>query len=85
MPRYIVETLSTFRHVHVIEAESKEKAFEIADKADYNWEEYLGLLKIDINEYSEEQAKVFKEKPFFWAGVSYEDENGEVTYKNLDK
>ena len=83
MPKYIVESLSTFRHVHVIEAESKEKAFEIADKADYNWEEYLGILKIDINEYSEEQIKVFKDKPFFWSGISYEDENGEVTYKAM--
>ena len=84
MPKYIVESLSTFRHVHVIEAESKEEAFEIADKADYNWEEYLGLLKIDVNEYSEEQIKVFKEKPFFWPGLSYKDENGEVTYKALE-
>lgn len=82
MPKYIVETLSVFRHVHVIEANDKEEALKIADKADYNWEEYLGLLKIDINEYSEEQIKVFKEKPFFWPGVSYQDVNtGEVTYK----
>lgn len=82
MPKYIVETLSVFRHVHVIEANDKDEALKIADKADYNWEEYLGLLKIDINEYSEEQIKVFKEKPFFWPGVSYQDVNtGEVTYK----
>ena len=85
MARYIVETLSTFRHVHIIEAESKEKAFEIADKADYNWEEYLGLLKIDINEYTEEQAKVFKEKPFFWSGVACINENGELDYIHPEK
>lgn len=81
MPKYIVESLSTFRHVHVIEAESKEKAFEIADKAEYNWEEYLGLLKIDVTEYSEERIKTFKDKEFFWNGVSYVDENGQIEYK----
>jgi hypothetical protein len=85
MPVYIVESLSAFRHVHVIEAENKDEAFKIADKADYNWEEYLGLLKIDVNEFTEEQIKVFKDKPFFWSGVSYIDENGEVTYKNMEK
>lgn len=81
MPKYIVESLSTFRHVHVIEAESKDKAFEIADKAEYNWEEYLGLLKIDVTEYSEERIKTFKDKPYFWNGVSYVDENGQIEYK----
>jgi hypothetical protein len=82
MPVYIVETLSTFRHVHVVEAKDKDEALKVADKADYNWEEYLGLLKIDVNEYSEEQIKVFKEKPFFWSGISYIDETGEASYKH---
>ena len=85
MPVYILETLSTFRHVHVVEAENKEEAMEVADKADYNWEEYLGLLKIDINEYTEEQIKTFKKKEFFWSGISYLDENGNVQYRPIDK
>jgi hypothetical protein len=82
MPKYIVESLSTFRHVHVIEADSKEKAFELADKAEYNWEEYLGLLKIDVSEYSEERIKIFKEKQFFWNGVSFVNEDGQIDYKH---
>ena len=85
MPVFIVETLSAYRHVHVVEADNKEDALVVADKADYNWEEYLGLLKIDVNEFTEEQIKVFKEKPFFWSGVSYLDESGEATYKQMGK
>jgi hypothetical protein len=85
MPVFIVETLSAYRHVHVVEADNKEDALVVADKADYNWEEYLGLLKIDVNEFTEEQIKVFKEKPFFWSGVSYLDESGEATYKQMVK
>ena len=40
--KYIVETIGLHRHVHVVEAENEAQAFQIAQVADPNWEEYLG-------------------------------------------
>ena len=78
--RYIVETITTFRHVHVVDAEDEEQAFAIASVADDNWQEFLGVTKFDINEYTEEQISVLKKKQYFWDGVAYSAENGTVGY-----
>ena len=82
MAKYIVETIQVHRHVHVVEAEDETEALSIAEYADDNWQEYLGQLKVDINEFTEEQLKVFREKEFFWDGVSYRDENGKINYRH---
>jgi hypothetical protein len=82
MAKFIVETIQVHRHVHVIEAENESEALFIAEHADDNWQEYLGQLKVDVNEYTEEQIKVFKEKDFYWDGVSYKDENGKINYRH---
>lgn len=73
--KYIVETIGMFRQVHVVEAANEESALEIARVADDNWQEYLGEMKLDINEYSEEQIAHFKKKDFFWDGVSFIENN----------
>ena len=77
--KYIVETIGISRFVHVVEADDEEQALEIAKNADDNWQEYLGTVKVDINEYSEEQIKHFKDKQFFWNGIA-KLKNGEITY-----
>lgn len=77
--KYIVETISVQRMIHVVEAENEEQALKIAEFADDNWQEHLGILKIDINEYTEEHIKHFKEKQFFWNGVS-KMVDGEIEY-----
>ena len=82
MAKYIVETLQVHRHIHVVEADNEDEALSIAEYADDNWQEYLGQLKVDINEFTEEQLKVFREKEFFWDGVSYRDENGVINYRH---
>jgi hypothetical protein len=79
--KYIVETISVHRCVHIVEAESEEVALKIAETADDNWQEFLGVLKIDINEFTEEQIAHFRKKQFFWDGVSYLDSNGVIQYK----
>lgn len=81
MKKYIVESLVSFRHVHVVEAESEEQAFSIASEADDNWQEFLGVSKIDVQEYSEEHIKRFKEKEFWWDGVAFIGKNGEIDYQ----
>ena len=77
--KYIVESISTFRHIHVVEAETKEEAFSIAEEADDNWQEFLGVTKLDVNEYNEARAQVFKSKDFYWDGVARR-VDGELVY-----
>jgi hypothetical protein len=36
--KYIVETMQSFRHIHVIEAENEDEALKIASVADDNWQ-----------------------------------------------
>ena len=82
--KYIVESLTTFRHVHVVEAENEEQAFAIASEADDNWQEFLGVVKLDVNEYTEEQIKVFKGKDYFWNGVAFINQDGNLAYRHPD-
>lgn len=81
--KYIVETIGMFRQVHVVEAEDEKQAFKIAEVADDNWQEFLGMTKLDINEYTDEQIAHYKKKEFYWEGVSYI-EDGVVKYKHKD-
>jgi hypothetical protein len=80
MPKYIVEQLSCFRNVHVVEAESEQEAIAISEQADDNWQEWLGSLKIDITNYTDERISFFKDKDYFWDGVSYKDADGYLGY-----
>jgi hypothetical protein len=82
--KYIVETIGMFRQVHVVEAESKEEAFAVAEVADDNWQEFLGMTKLDVNEFTEEQVAHYKKKDFWWEGVSFKDENGAIKYRHPD-
>lgn len=80
MPKYIVEQLSIFRNLHVIEAENEQTAIAISEQADDNWQEWLGCLKVDVNEYSDERIAYFKNKNYFWNGVAYQDADGYIAY-----
>ena len=82
MAKYIVESIGMFRQVHVVEAENEDTAMEIARTADDNWQQYLGEMKVDISEFTPERIKHFQEKEFFWEGISFKDENGEIRYKH---
>lgn len=80
MPKFIIEQLSIHRNVYVVEAENETEAQKVADVADDNWQEWLGSVKVDVNEYSEERIAYFKHKDYFWAGISYKDEDGFLSY-----
>jgi hypothetical protein len=80
MPKYIVEQISAFRNVHVVEAENEDEALAIAGQADDNWQEWLGSLKIDVTNYTDERISFFKDKDYFWSGVSYKDADGYIGY-----
>lgn len=83
--KYIVESIGMFRMIHVVEAKDEDEAFEVAKRADENWQEHLGEMKIDVQPFTEEHIKHFKEKEFWWSGVSKLDENGKVTYIHPEK
>ena len=80
MPKYIVEQMSVFRNVYVIEAENEDEAVKISEVADDNWQEWLGCVKVDINEYTDERIAYFKNKQYFWSGVTYKDSDGYLAY-----
>lgn len=78
--KYIVESIGVFRMIHVVEAPDETEAFAVARSADDNWQEHLGEMKVDIQPYTEEHIKRFKEKDFFWEGTAYRADNGTVGY-----
>ena len=80
--KYIVETLTTFRHVHVVEADNEDQAFAIASEADDNWQEFLGVQRFDVSEYTEERIKHFKVKDYFWNGSAFLNEEGNIAYRH---
>lgn len=81
MKKFIVESLQVHHIIHIVEAENEEEALSISEVADDNWQEYLGQLKVDVSEYSEERIRPFKEKEYFCDGAVYRDKNGDLQYR----
>jgi hypothetical protein len=80
--KYIVETIVTFREVHVVESENEEIAKEIALNSDYNMSKHLGTHVATVYEYSERDRERFgKEDQYFWDGVKGVDVEGFLTYQ----
>lgn len=82
--KYIVETISTFREIHVVEAETEEIAKKIADNSDYNMSKWLGQQVATIYPYSEDHVQRFiAEDEYFWDGVKGVDSDGYLTYQRF--
>ena len=80
--KYIIESFSNFREVHIIEAENEEIAKKIAANSDYNMSKWLGQQIATIYPYSEEHEKRFREEDeYFWPGVKGIDAEGYLTYQ----
>ena len=80
MPKYIVEQLSTFRNVHVIEAENEQEAIKISEHADDNWQDHLGVMKYSITEFTEQTLAPYKAMKYFWDGVASLDADRNIKY-----
>lgn len=79
--KYIVETIQTFREVHVVEAENEEIAKEIAANSDYNMSKWLGQHIATVYPYTEDHlARFKKEDEYFWEGVKSVDSEGFLCY-----
>jgi len=82
--KYIVETLSTFKLYHVVEAENEADAMLIAENADDNYQDWLGITKYDIEECTDTRLEKLKDKNYFWNGISFINEEGCIAYKDMD-
>lgn len=81
MAKFIVETLQSFREVHVIEAESREMAEKIAENSDYNMSVFLGSQILCVKPYSEQAVDQYQdEDEYFWDGVKSVNEDGYLVY-----
>jgi hypothetical protein len=80
--KYIVETIQTFREIHVVEAENEEIAKKIAKDSDYNMSKHLGVQVATVYPYLEEHRERFcREDEYFWDGVKGIDAEGYLTYQ----
>ena len=83
--KYLVEVLSTFRNVYVIEAASEEEALKATEHCDDNWQEWLGYQKLDVRPFTDEQREYFKSKDnYFWEGYISVNEDGHIVYNYPD-
>lgn len=81
--KFIVETISTFREVHVVEAETREIAEKIASAADYNMSKWLGQQVLTVYPHTDQHVERFRaEDEYFWDGVASVDAEGFLTYKH---
>lgn len=68
MPRYLVETISTFRHTYWIEAEEIDHAADevTMEKAEEFTQRHLGETIFNVREISDEDAQLefFTEHPY---------------------
>lgn len=82
--KYIVETLSLFKLYHVVEAENEADAMLIAENADDNYQDWLGIIKCDIEECTDIRLEKLKGKEYFFDGVSFINDEGFIAYKHAD-
>ena len=81
MAHFIVETLQTFREVHVIEANSREDAEKIAENSDYNMSVFLGSQILTVKPYSHVSIEEYRaEDKYFWEGVKSVNADGYLVY-----
>lgn len=81
MAKFIVETLQTFREVHVIEADSREIAVKIAENSDYNMSVFLGSQILTVKPYSDVSVEDYRaEDEYFWDGVKSVNADGYLVY-----
>lgn len=80
--KYIVETISSHKLVHVVEAESVEEAYRIAENADDNYQEHIGIMHYDVSPCTDERIEYYRSKNYFWDGVTYINEHGYVAYRH---
>jgi hypothetical protein len=81
MPKFFVESIVTFREVHMVEAENREIAEQIALNSDYNMSKHVGTQIATVFDYTDQDLERYKrEDKYFWMGVKSVDAEGYVGY-----
>jgi hypothetical protein len=81
MPKFFVESIATFREVHIVEAENREIAEQIALNSDSNMSKHVGTQIVTVFEYCQHDLARYKsEDEYFWEGVKSVDEEGYIGY-----
>ena len=82
--KFVVETVSTFFEVHLVEAENENEAKKIAGNSDYNASKWLGQQVANISEFKEEDLPRLKQlDSYFFDGYAGVD-NGYLRYYRMD-
>lgn len=69
--KFVVETVSTFYEIHLVEAENEEEAKFIADNSDYNASKWLGQQVANITEFDERDMPRLKQvDTYFFDGYA---------------
>lgn len=76
----IIETISMFRNVYVVDINDNSEVELIASNADSNYEEYLGHKIIEVSDYDENIFR-FKNKKYFYSSTCFIDEEGYLSYQ----
>ncbi len=81
MPKFIVETVHSFREIHIVEADTRENAEIIAEKSDYNASYYLGHHTLDVKPFTVDEILRYKNNDvYFWDGVKSVNADGCLVY-----
>ena len=74
--KFVVETVSTFYEIHLVEAENEEEAKFITENSDYNASKWLGQQVANITEFDERDMPRLKnvEEYFFEGYATIEDD-----------
>ena len=82
--KYVVETVSSFYEVHLVEAENEEEARFITENSDYNASKWLGQQVSNISEFDERDMPRLKnvDSYFFDGYATIEDDK--LLYRKMD-
>ena len=82
--KYVVETVSSFYEIHLVEAENEEEAKFITENSDYNASKWLGQQVSNISEFDERDMPRLKnvDSYFFDGYATIEDDK--LLYRKMD-
>ena len=82
--KYVVETVSSFYEIHLVEAENEEEARFITENSDYNASKWLGQQVSNISEFDErDMPRLKKVDSYFFDGYATI-EDDKLLYRKMD-
>jgi hypothetical protein len=82
--KFVVETVSTFYEVHLVEAENEDEAKFIVANSDYNASKWLGQQVASVNEFDErDMPRLRKLDTYFFDGYATI-ENDYLVYRKMN-